>query len=87
MAHEEIELIKGKPEKCMACGKKELGTLRDYYYLKQSPPPDTPGGEVRLGPRGFMTILKMKECQRCRYVQLYSLTEEEEIRFTEKESI
>ena len=74
----DFEIVKGKPIKCRACGKKEAYFLRDFFILHSGPPPDSIENRITtIGDSGEFMYLKVKQCKRCRFVDLYSATDEE----------
>ncbi len=74
----EFEIVKGKAIKCKACGKKEAYFLRDYFFLQSGPPPDSSDKrKTTLSNSGEFMYVKVKQCKRCRFVELYSPSSEE----------
>jgi len=74
----EFEMLKGKPIKCTACGKKEAYFLRDFFILRSGPPPDSiEKGRTTLSDSAELMYVKVKQCKRCRFLGLYSPTKEE----------
>jgi len=72
----EFERVKGKAEKCKSCGKNEANFLR-HYFLFPVASPDT-GKEIRFGGRGEFMHVKVKQCKRCNFLEMYQATLEEQ---------
>ncbi|MCZ6648667.1 MAG: hypothetical protein O7B30_05455 [Thaumarchaeota archaeon] len=73
----EFERVKGKAEKCKSCGKDEAKFLKDYLFLLPVAAPDT-GKEIRFGGRGEFMHVKVKQCKRCNFLEMYQATLEEQ---------
>jgi len=74
----EFEIAKGKAQKCKACGKRQAHFLSDYFFLSVAPPFDSvEKRETTLGGSGQFMYVKVKQCKRCRFVELYSPSSEE----------
>ena len=79
----EFEMVKGKAMKCKACGKKQAYFLRDFFILQLGPPPDSiDRRKMTLSSSGEFMYVKVKQCKRCRFLDLYSPTEEELDQYT-----
>ena len=78
----EFEIAKGKAQKCKACGKRQAHFLSDYFFLPVAPPFDTvEKREATLGGSGQFMYVKVKQCKRCHFLELYQPTREEEIQY------
>jgi len=82
----DFEMVKGKAEKCKACRKKEAHFLRDYFFLPVAPPFDNMEKRAAMiGGSGEFMYVKVKQCKRCRFLEMYSATREEEVQYARKE--
>ena len=59
-----------------------VGIAGDYFFLPVAPPFDTvEKREATLGGSGQFMYVKVKQCKRCHFLELYQPTREEEIQY------
>jgi len=84
----DFEMVKGKAEKCKNCGEEEARFLSDYFLLQVAPPSEsTEKQEADLHGSGGYLSVKVKQCKRCHFLELYQPTDEELIEYAKGREI